>query len=385
MSGVAGDPKPYATGADEALQAARERFVWDEIAKRLRFAPSVPGPEFDPLVATPEELESFKLPPRPDPNTNPRAFANWRKAMSPPLVFLAGGDATSLFEISVRSRQLQFQTSPDDTKAMSSNWSGACIRDNEGETYTRIQGSWVVPRPYPPPPQTSGGDWLPGTTVATVWLGLDGYDPGSISMPQLGTYQEVVVTTATRNPADLVTSVSAWWQWWQIDDNGTQVSIPPSKFPLQVGDLVYVELNVINPGKVRFFLKNLSLGTVFPPFELEQPSAPPTNPNFPATVEGRTAEWIVERQAEAFNTDRLRPFCDYGAVLFYGCNAQVTTTTGTEDRQLDLATTIRMADWTLPTPGGVDQPGIHNPGIIVSSAALQGDDGVLATYTGGTP
>jgi hypothetical protein len=297
----------------------------------------MPGPEFDPLVATPEGLK-LQAASRPDPNTNPRAFANWRKAMSPPLVFLAGGDATSLFEISVRSRQLQFQTSPDDTQAMSRNWSGAYIRDNEGETYTRIQGLGCAAS-VSPPPQTSGGDWLPVPPLRHVWLGLDGWS-GSISMPQLGTYQEVVVTTATRNPADLVTSVSAWWQWWQIDDNGTQVSIPPSKFPLQVGDLVYVELNVINPGKVRFFLKNLSLGTVFPPFELEQPSAPPTNPNFPATVEGRTAEWIVERQAEAFNTDRLRPFCDWRGPGWLQCRDH------NDEPRTDnsLATTIRMAD-----------------------------------------
>ena len=39
----------------------------------------------------------------------------------------------------------------------------------------------------------------------------------------------------------------------------------------------------------------------------------------------------------------------------------------------------------LATAGGVDQPGIHKPGIIVSSAALQGDDGLLVTYTGATP
>ena len=384
-SGAEGDPTPSYAGADEARQVVYERFIWSEITKRLKFAAQVPGPDFNPLVATPQELERFKLPSRPDPNSNPRAFANWRKAMSPPLVFLERGDATSLFKVSARSRQLQFQSSLDATQAMSNNWSGAYIRDNEGETYTRIQGSWVVPRPYPPPPQTPGGDWLPGTSVATVWLGLDGCDPGSIAMPQFGTFQKVVVNTPTRNPADLVTSVYAWWQWWQIDDDGVQVGIPTSVFPLQVGDLVYAELDVIDPHTVRFFLKNLSLGTVFPPFDLDQPSPSPTNPNFPVTVEGRTAEWIVERQTEAHTTN-LRPFCDYGAVMFYGCNAQVHTATGaSEDRQLDLATTIRLADWTLATAGGVDQPGIHKPGIIVSSAALQGDDGLLVTYTGATP
>ena len=107
--------------------------------------------------------------------------------------------------------------------------------------------------------------------------------------------------------------------------------------------------------------KNLSLGTVFPPFDLDQPSPSPTNPNFPVTVEGRTAEWIVvKRQTEAHTTN-LRPFCDYGAVMFYGCNAQVHTATGaSEDRQLDLATTIRLADWNSRRPAGWTSPGYIN-------------------------
>jgi hypothetical protein len=207
-------------------------------------------------------------------------------------------------------------------------------------------------------------------------------------MPQVGTYQEVDLAAATNDPANLVTSVVAWWQWWQRDDiNGHQVNILQSEFPLQIGDVVYAELDVIDPGTVRFFLKNLSTGKVFPPFDLKEPSPLPVNPNFPVTVEGRTAEWIVERQTEAGTTD-LRPFCDYGEVLFHGCTAEVMSKkTGTiSEQQLELATLLRMTDWTVPsTSGGVDQPGLRNPGIIVSTPALQGDDGVLVTYTGDSP
>ncbi len=370
---------------DKTRQARYEEFVWTEIGKRLTFAAASPGPDFDPLLASPAELEQFKLPPRPDANNNPAAFENWRRAMSPPLSFIPVADVKTLFTVSALSRQLQLQTTLRATQATSNNWSGAFIRNNYGESFTRIQGSWIVPRPYPPPPQANGGNWLPGTSVATVWLGLDGYDPGSLSMPQIGTYQQVVVNAATSNPGDLAPSANAWWQWWQKDDSGHQVDIPTSVFPLQEGDLVYAELDVINANTVRFFLKNVSLGMVFPPFDLTPPTPPPTNANFPVTVEGQTAEWIVERQTEAGTPD-LRPFCDYGTALFFGCNAQVITQSGaTEDRDLELANTIRLADWTLPTPEGVDQPGIHYPGAIVSSAALQGNDGVLVTYTGDTP
>jgi hypothetical protein len=361
------------------------QIVFEEIAKRLTFAASVPDADFNPLTASAPELESFKLPPRPDPTTSPGAFQNWQRAMSPPLSFIPIKPATELFAVSDEGKQSQFQQA---AQAISNNWSGAYIRDNYGETYTRIQGIWVVPRPYPPPPAAPGGNWLPGTSVATIWIGLDGADPGSLAMPQLGTYQQVDLAAATSDPASLVTTVVAWWQWWQRDDiAGQQVSIPQSQFPLQVGDVVYAELDVIDPSKVRFFLKNLSTGMVFPAFDLTKPSPLPVNPNFPVTVEGRTAEWIVERQTQVGTTD-LRPFCDYGEVLFHGCTAEVMSkkTGTTSEQQLELATLLRMADWTVPsTSGGVDQPGLRNPGIIVSTPALQGDDGVLVTYTGDSP
>jgi hypothetical protein len=105
------------------------------------------------------------------------------------------------------------------------------------------------------------------------------------------------------------------------------------------------------------------------------------------TVEGRTAEWIVERQTQVGTPD-LRPFCDYGEVVFHGGTAEVTSggTGVTSEQQLELATLLRMADGTVPsTSGGVDQPGLHNPDIIVSTAALQDNDGVLVTHTGDTP
>jgi Peptidase A4 family len=367
----------------DSRQKRYEEVIWAEIGKRLRFALSAPDANFDPLIATPAELEKFKLPPRPDPGTSPHAFANWQRAMSPPLSFIPPDDPKKLFAVSDQGRQFQFLLSRQ-AATMSNNWSGGYIRDNYGEIYTRIQGSWVVPQPYPPPPPTPGGDWPPGDFVATAWLGLDGCDPGSLAMPQMGTYQEVKLAAASKNSADLQTTVNAWWQWWQKDDiNGHQVDILQSAFPLNVGDVVYAELFVKDQTTVRFLLKNLSTGKMFPCFDLTQPSPVTVNPNFPVVVEGKTAEWIVERQTKA-GTNDLRPFCDYGEVLFHGCTAEVTSrrTGATREQQLQLASLLRLADWTLPTPAGDYQPGLRHPGTIVSTAALQGDDGVLVAYTG---
>jgi hypothetical protein len=75
-------------GKYQPAQPPYEQIMFEEIAKRLTFAPSVPGTDFNPLTATAKQLESFKLPSLPNPNTSPHAFANWQRAMSPPLSFI---------------------------------------------------------------------------------------------------------------------------------------------------------------------------------------------------------------------------------------------------------------------------------------------------------
>jgi hypothetical protein len=390
MSQTADDKsKPDTNDADHP-ERLFER-VWMEIAKRVTFAKASPAPGFNPLTASDEVLETFKLPPRPNAQSSPRAFENWRRAMSPPLRFIANEelealvlDPKNLFTINARRRQRQLLAS--DSAQLSNNWSGAYIRDDLGETYNLIQGTWMVPQPYPPPPRIPGGQWSHGEFTASAWIGLDGTDPGSLSMPQIGTTQRVCVATDTSNPLDLDVTVTAWWEWWFKDDpNAHQIDISATVFTVQPGEVIYAQLNVLNPTTVRAFFKNQSSGQVCPPFDLIQPTVTVQNPAGPVQVEGQTAEWIVERQTKPMSPDLL-PFCNFGVVMFSGCNAQVATTAGTTgDRQLQRARSIRLSDWTLPSNVDPYQPGMDNPGIIVSSPLIEGDDAVLVTYTGGTP
>jgi hypothetical protein len=365
--------------------------VWAQINSRVSFAKESPDPGFNPLTASDQELEKFKLPPRPNAESSPHAFGNWRRAMSPPLHFIPNAelqtlvkDLKNLFRIAVRRRQRPQQAS--DSAELSNNWSGAYIRDDLGETYNLIQGTWMVPRPYPPPPHIPGGPWSHGDFTASVWIGLDGHEGGSLSLPQIGTTQKVCVAADTSNLADLKVKVTAWWEWWYKDDpNAHQIDLSTSVFPVQTGEVICAQLDVLNPTKVRAFFKNQSSGLVYPPFDLTEPPVTVQNPAGPVKVEGQTAEWIVERQTKQKSPDLL-PFCNFGAVMFTGCNAQVITAGGTTaDRQLQRARLIRMSDWTLPSTVDAYQPGMDNLGIIVSSPALVGADTVLVSYTGGSP
>lgn len=355
------------------------------LRERVRFAKLSPKPGFDPLRASPEELAAFKLPPRPDAKRTPLAFVNWRRMMSPPLWFMPqaqldrfAADTSVAFTVSETRRQHQLLIGGPLTQESSRNWSGAYLRDNPAKRFVRVQASWIVPRPYPPPPEVSEGPWRAGIYHASTWIGLDGHDPGSLSLPQLGTSQVVTLPQDGDDATQLLVSVGAWWQWWVKGDPGNRpIDIPAAEFLVQPGDLIAAGLDLLDNGTVRFTLKNQSSGQVYPPFDV----APPQHQGGPLTVEGRTAEWIVERPTQPESSDLL-PFCDYGSVAFSNCNAAVVLGQGlAEERSPQNARLIRLADWTPNRPGTTDQPGKRHPGIIVSTPSLAGAQTMVAQYS----
>lgn len=356
-----------------------------QIRERVAFAKQSPKPGFNPLRASPEELEKFKLPPRPDAKLSPRAFVNWRRMMSPPLWFIPQAklerfaeDPSLAFSVSETRRQQRLRMAGPTTQEGSRNWSGAYIRDDPAKRFVLIQAYWIVSRPYPPPPEIAGDTWNAGTYHATTWVGLDGHDGGSLSLPQLGTSHVVTLPQDGNDLRQLQTSLGAWWQWWvKNDPMDHPIDIPSTEFLVQLGDLIAAQLDVLDPGTVRFTLKNQSSGQLFPPFDV----AAPPHQGGRLTVEGKTAEWIVERPAEPLSSDLL-PFCDYGLVAFAHCNAAVALGQGpAQDRSLQNARLIRLADWTPNVPGTTDQPGKHHPGVIVSSASPAGAQTALVYYS----
>ena len=58
---------------------------------------------------------------------------------------------------------------------------------------------------------------------------------------------------------------------------------------------------------------------------------------FDGTVEGMTAEWVMERPTDLKDSDKLRTLANYGATYFYGCVAATEPDTAT----LKLARTSR--------------------------------------------
>jgi hypothetical protein len=317
-----------------------------------------PPPGFDPRNASPQDLDKFFLPPRPDSVRAPHAFANWYRAMSPPLIFPDNQqDLRELFALGpFRSRHREQGTSSLSEES-SRNWSGGYVRPRNFDKMALVQGSWTAPQPAAPP---GAGD---GTYASSVWVGLDGHDPASRSMPQIGTGQYVNLAQGIAT-----NTVFAWWQWWQWGDLST-IQMPILSVPVNAGDTIYAQVHAVGINTAQFFIKNVSTGDCFP-FAFVPQAPPPIGINAIAPrIEGRTAEWIVERPTKPGTNQRFT-LANYHQATFWDCNAATDGGSGLQEFQFQREVLIRMNDWDDLT----------QPGTLISSPRRTGDDAMDVTY-----
>jgi len=330
----------------------------------VRWNPPPDG--FDPLHASPEELARYYFPPRPDGAAAPRALANWARAMSPPLSFVRG-PISSVTKVEPWGVAGGHDADPPDQE-WSKNWSGAYIRPGGPDRFHLIEGMWIVPRPYPPPGYVFTTTSPPIEFGSSAWVGLDGHDPTSMSLPQIGTAHFFKVENGVGQ-----SKIYAWWQWWVRNQQDEQV-VPLGLFPVEAGDLIYCRVEVTAPAQVNLFIKNQSAGAVIA-LLVDAPvlQNPPSNPPI-LEVQGRTADWILERPTIQGSTT-LFTLPNYGSVLFYACNAAVAAGGSCKELQLERARYVRMVDWDDPT----------HRGQTVSTAVPQTDSSILVCYRGNLP
>lgn len=306
---------------------------------------AAPPPGFDAVAATPEDLARHCLPPRPDPRCTPIAFANWVRALASRPKF--PHRAESDLSLSV----LSTWTNRSVSQASSRNWSGGVVRPRDLGRMVLVQGRWIVPDA----PRCDGVD-----TAASVWLGLDGYDPASRLMPQIGTAQIPPGISIDPLPEQF-----AWWQIWHPNSRLKRIRVA-----LRRGDAIYAQVHLLASGMACLFLKNETANEAFCTWQ------PIPAESARRRFERRTAEWVVERpltpKGKEDNKNLIaRPLSDYGETAFTGCNAVTVDDDGrAREFQLQRAHLVRMNAW--------DDPVVR--GRVVSRAARIGDDALHMTY-----
>jgi hypothetical protein len=188
-------------------------------------------------------------------------------------------------------------------------------------------------------------------------------------MPQIGTAQWVTIDgTGQTEPPELY----AWWQWW-VRDAPQNGHVAVRAVPVAANDQIYAQVQAINDATVSMFIINLSSNRAFPFwFNIVQPTQQLNHgPNpLPAHVEGRTAEWIIERP-QRLNSNRLYQLANYSVAVFDECNGNSHSHILT-DIDLSRSRLIRMTVWDA-SPGQV-------PGKVVSIATRNSNNGIEARY-----
>jgi len=307
----------------QSISGAVPPIVIEELKKRFHgFPVPVPAEPFDATSASPEQLQEFGLPPRPDPATQPLLREAWDRAFGKSLILQPFSVEERLID-DVRYRpQIRrvYERLVTATRFETSrNWSGAYITANRGKHFIQIWGVWAVPGNLRLPPGGSPGiDY-----VCSNWIGLDGqrlyFDS---SLPQIGTQSTL--------QANGTTKAEAWTQWWARDLVTNKPPLPLPNFAVAPGDQVAAVLTVIDPQTVICVMVNLSaqpwpIGTsvmaTSPPVRL-----PDTTIAMPE-IAGATAEWVLERPAVfppvfgPFGDPQLDNFPDYGETEFDFCLA----------------------------------------------------------------
>jgi Peptidase A4 family len=289
---------------------------------------ALPPGGFDPLEASQEELTKLKFPKRPNPERQPAAYAFWREMFARPLEFEAFD--FDILPLIVQSRGFFGQLPRRQT---SLNWSGAYITPRDGTVFSSIWGKFQVPTPNQPP----GG--APGEKYhSSTWIGFDGQRRYFRStLPQFGTAQNIDPGTGTGVPTK---SFFAWWQWWVRNVAGQAFPITLAAPAIHAGDLIACFMQVADDrAGVSFVMTNVSTSRAVQFFQ----AAPSTTSGQPFSVPGATAEWVMERSADApYPTPLQLP--DYGTVDFRDCGATaINMNTGaTVERSLSAAKLIDM-------------------------------------------
>jgi hypothetical protein len=305
------------------------------LGKYLRRLP-LPPEEFDPLRASPDELQEFGLAAPPDASAEPDLFEFWARMFKAPLRFIDPQFPHPEMlprlrlphyrqrPLGVLSRQRRLHS-----REKSRNWSGIYVRPPHGRRLDYVTARWHVPSPAPPAREPSdavrGGEYR-----SSIWVGIDGRRTfPNASLPQIGTSQTVTAAGGAHTAA-----FGAWWQWWIKDVPAHNRPVEILNFPVAAGDEILASLLVLPGDDVLFHLKNQTKG-IFTAFVVARP--PDIIPL------GATAEWIVERPTKVDDT-LMYALPDYGEVVFEDCGARSTAAGGGLGLPLDLreARLIRM-------------------------------------------
>lgn len=237
---------------------------------------SAPPATVDPMTASAGELAKYALPPRPDAQTAPEAFAAWQRMMNPRLKRVV---STHLEQTAVYHGPMQpapgappagVAPAAGITYATSKNWSGTALVGKKKTTFHShtVYGEFLVPVAQQP-----FNSCNPSWNYGAAFVGIDGY--GSSDVFQAGIEFDA---SCTNNVTD--TLYAAWMEWYP----NAAIRIP--EFPIKPGDLVTVKVWNTSPTAGNVAIVDYTTQQMTE-FQINAPAG--------TALIGTSIEWILER------------------------------------------------------------------------------------------
>jgi hypothetical protein len=251
-----------------------------------------PPDGFDPLTADNDDLQRYGFPPRPD---DPRQQARYETVLKR----LKG--KLNYIEPTLRRNTEMFhgpRRRISDAVETSTNWSGGVVFAPSGQSFSWLQGDWVIPDVDAP----TENQWY----YCANWIGLDGDGSGDVC--QAGIECEVY-----RSGTSITRNIYPWWEWFPESE------VMISNLTVSPGDMVTLVL-CAGPGagstNATAYFTNRTTGDA-------------TSVGFTApgqtTLVGNCAEWVVEAPTVGGQQSAM---ADYGEVFFSVCEAFLGTVGG---------------------------------------------------------
>jgi hypothetical protein len=246
---------------------------------------------FTPLDADAGDLQKFGFPPRPD---DPHHLARYEHVLNR----LKG--KLNYMSPTLRRNDEKFhgprQRQPDAGVETSNNWSGGVVFAPSGQSFTWIEGDWVIPDVDAP----TENQWY----YSASWIGLDGDGSGDV-------FQAGVECEVYRSGTSITRNIYPWYEWYpEPEIQITNLSVNP-------GDMVTLLLCSAGAGSSSgsLYFTNRTTGDSTS-LSFNAPSG--------TTLVGNCAEWIVEAPTVGGQQSSL---ADYGEVFFSVCEAFLTDST----------------------------------------------------------
>jgi len=244
-----------------------------------------PPEGFDPLTASPEELESWGYPPRPRGTEGARALAHWLEETNPALRREVPDlvRTPGVYHRAVKGLVIKSSTKSNAVLATSGNWSGfALVPASGAQPFYHVTAHWTVPTVRQAPGTCSGG-W----DYSSQWVGIGGFNDSFLL--QAGSAANVF--------CDIGNNIAEYFPWLEWLPQSELVlyknAATATLFPFAPGDYVIVTVFATNFASGVSTTGNLSFADVTQGWNVALTFSAASVGG--SEVTGQSAEWIVER------------------------------------------------------------------------------------------